>query len=103
VKDREPLELGYASALRAGGRCCEDVAVHSHDGGKTLMRNGRPYRYRHAFEWRRPSANVYTAAERRVFRIGLNRYPGVVIGVGVQVGRRVLSIRWGAPGRVIEL
>lgn len=82
--------------------CCDDVAVHSHDGGENLWRDGRPYAYRHAFEWRRPTALVYEAAERRRFAVHLNRYPGVLIGVAFQVGRRVLSILWGRPGRIIE-
>lgn len=57
---------------------------------------------RFAFEWRRPRITTYRAADRRRFRAGLNRYPGVVIGAAVQVGTRVLSLTWGAPGRVVD-
>jgi len=81
--------------------CCDEVAIHGHDG-VTYLR-GKPYRYRHAFHWRRPFAHVYVAAVRRRFAVNLNRYPGVVIGVAFQVGRRVLSVVWGRPGRTIEI
>lgn len=63
-------------------RCCDDVAVHSHDGGRTLRKDGLPYTYR--------------------FKPGLNRYPGVVIGAGIVVGRRALGVVWGRPGRIVE-
>lgn len=82
-------------------RCCDEVAVHNH--GNQTYRNGQPYAWRHAFEWRRPAAHVYVAAERRRFSVGLNRYPGVVIGAALQIGRRVLSVVWGRPGRIIEI
>ena len=55
---------------------------------------------RFRFRWRRPTAIVYRAAERRRFHVLLNRYPGVVIGLAVQVGVRVLSIVWARPGEV---
>lgn len=55
-----------------------------------------------AFEWRRPKVHAYKAAQSRRFAVGLNRYPGVVIGVAFQVGRQVVSIVWGRPGRIIE-
>jgi hypothetical protein len=82
-------------------RCCDEVAVHNH--GNQTYRNGRPYEYRFAFRWSRPRVRAYKAAERRRFSVGLNRYPGVVIGVGLQIGRRVLSVTWGSPGRIIEI
>jgi hypothetical protein len=83
-------------------RCCDDIAVHSHDGGRTLRKAGRPYSYRHAFKPSWPKLNTYRAAERRRLAFHLNRYPGVVIGAAVQVGARVFSLRWGRPGRVIQ-
>lgn len=56
---------------------------------------------RFRFHWRRPTARVYTTAERAPWAI-LNRYPGCVIGVGLKVGRRrQLSIVWGKPGAPI--
>lgn len=81
---------------------CADSAVHSHDGGRTLCRYGRPVTYRHTFQWRRPRVVLYWAAKRRAFWVGLNRYPGVVIGAGVQVGQRVVSLVWGRAGAVRE-
>lgn len=57
--------------------------------------------YRYAFHWRIPTAVLYTAAVRRRVHLSLNRYPGVVIGIAVQIGTRVLSIVWGRPGRKI--
>jgi hypothetical protein len=83
-------------------RCCDDIAVHSHDG-RTLRKDGQPYTYRFAFKPSWPKLNTYRAAERRWIAFSLNRYPGIVIGAGVQVGTRVLGLRWGRPGRVIEL
>lgn len=83
------------------GRCCSDIAVHCHDG--QTYRNGKPYRYRHAFEWRKPKVTVYTAATRRRLAVHLNRYPGIVIGVAFQTGTRVLSLVWGRPGKIIEV
>jgi hypothetical protein len=82
-------------------RCCDDVALHCHDGKD--YKDGRPYFYRFAFEPRRPKAVVYRAAESRRLHVSLNRYPGVVIGVAFQVGARVLSVLWGRPGRIIEV
>lgn len=81
-------------------RCCDDVAMHCHDGN--LYKDGRPYGYRHTFCWRLPQAVVVRPAERG-FRIVLNRYPGIVIGLVVQVGARGLSILWGRPGPVVEV
>lgn len=80
-------------------RCCDDIAVHNH--GDQTFRDGKPYHYRHTFEWRPPKAIVYRAANRR-FAVTWNRYPGAVIGVALQAGTRVLSIVWGRPGRVID-
>jgi len=42
-------------------------------------------------------AIVYKAAVRRRYGIHLNRYPGVVIGVAVHIGRWCLSIVWRMP------
>lgn len=84
-------------------RCCDDIAVHSHDGGTTLRRNGRPYTYRCAFEWRLPPKLVaYRTADRYRLKFILNRYPGVVIGAGVVIGNRAFGVVWGRPGRIIE-
>lgn len=58
--------------------------------------------YRFEFRWRWPGAIVYRAATPRRFAIGLNRYPGIVIGIGFQLGWRVLSVVWGRPGRLIR-
>jgi hypothetical protein len=82
--------------------CCTDIAIHSHDGGKTLRKNGRPYTYRMAFQWRWPALRRVTAAERQPLRLVLNRYPGVVIGMALYWRHRGLSLLWGKPGRVIE-
>jgi hypothetical protein len=86
----------------ASGPCCTDVAVHSHDGGKTLRKAGRPYAYRCAFEWRRPVVKLVTAADRQPLRLVLNRYPGVVIGASLYFRHRGLALLWGRPGRIIE-
>ncbi|HEY9414861.1 MAG TPA: hypothetical protein VIQ30_08905 [Pseudonocardia sp.] len=59
-----------------------------------------PQPERFAFEWRRPRLTVYRAGEPKRFAARLNRYPGVVIGAAVQVAGRVISLTWGAPGRV---
>lgn len=83
-------------------RCCDDVAVHSHDGGKTTRRNGSSYTYRHAFAWRRPKLVRVTAADRQPLRLVLNRYPGVVIGASLYYRHRGLALLWGKPGRVID-
>jgi len=53
---------------------------------------------RFAFRWKRPKLTRTRPADRRPIAVHLNRYPGVVIGVHVQVGRRGLSLTWGAPG-----
>jgi len=79
-------------------RCCNDVAVHNH--GNQTYRNGRPYGWRFAFEWRLPRI-VLVRPARRQFSVVLNRYPGVVIGIAVYFGRRGLSLLWGRPGRII--
>lgn len=83
-------------------RCCTDIAMHSHDGGKTMRRGGRLYTYRYAFEWRRPALKLVTAANRQPLRLVLNRYPGVVIGVALYFRHRGLSLLWGRPGRIID-
>lgn len=81
-------------------RCCNDVALHNH--GDEAYLDGTPFKYRHTFEWRRPTLTLYRAADRRPIAAMLNRYPGVVIGAAIQVGGRVLSLTWGRPGRVIR-
>ncbi len=82
-------------------RCCDDIAVHAHDG--LTYKDGRRYEYRFHFEWRKPHAVVYTTAARAPW-VKLNRYPGVVIGVALKAGRRrVLSILWGRPGKAYEV
>jgi hypothetical protein len=90
-----------------GSAECVSFGMHCHGvlgtPGYQLYRQGRPYHYRHAFRWQRPTATVYTAATPRRFHVALNRYPGVVIGIGFQIGRRALSIVWGRPGRAIQL
>lgn len=58
----------------------------------------RPYKF--AFEWRRPTIVYVTAADPH-WGLVLNRYPGVVIGVALYLGRWGLSLLWGRPGRVI--
>jgi hypothetical protein len=83
-------------------RCCDDVAVHSHDGGKTLMRNGRYYVYHHAFTWRWPALKVVTAADYQPLHVVLNRYPGVIIGATLYWRHCGLSLLWGRPGRIVE-
>lgn len=83
-------------------RCCDDVAVHSHDGGKTLRKDGQLYTYRVAFEWRRPALKLVTAADRQPLRLVLNRYPGVVIGASLYWRHRGLALLWGRPGRIIQ-
>jgi hypothetical protein len=54
---------------------------------------------KYAFEWRRPKVTVYRAATRRRLAVHLNRYPGVVIGIALQIGNRVVSLVWGRPGK----
>lgn len=66
------------------------------------MSNTTPSIVRHAFAWRVPKVVVYRAADRRRFGVTLNRYPGVVIGVAVQVGRRVVSLVWGRAGGIVR-
>lgn len=82
--------------------CCTDIAVHSHDGGRTMRKNGQPYTYRCAFEWRRPALKLVTAADRQPLRLVLNRYPGVVIDVALYFRHRGLSLLWDRPGQIIE-
>nr|MDT0658015.1 hypothetical protein [Micromonospora sp. DSM 115978] len=85
-------------------RCCDDIAVHSHDGGRTLWRDGRgPFVHRFRFEWRRPALVVCRPAGPARVRVTLNRYPGVVIGLYLHLGRRALSLLWGRPGRPYEV
>jgi hypothetical protein len=54
--------------------------------------------YRHSFEWRMPKAVITYPAEHHRFAIHPNRYPGVLIGIQIQVGSRALSLLWGRPG-----
>lgn len=49
--------------------------------------DGTAYRFR--FHWARPLAFFW------------NRYPGVVIGLAVQVGSKVAGVTWGRPGKAI--
>lgn len=49
------------------------------------------------FAWRVPRIVLYKAADRCRFRVSLNRYPSVVIGVAVHIGQHVLSVVWGRP------
>jgi hypothetical protein len=80
--------------------CCNDVAVHCHDG--VAYKSGRLYTYRHAFEWRRPKAVIVHTADPMPLAV-LNRYPGCVIGVCIRLRRRTgLSVLWGRPGRIID-
>lgn len=55
---------------------------------------------RYELEWRRPKLMVYQSTISRPLKVHLNRYPGVVIGVGLQVGAWVFSLTWGRPGKV---
>jgi hypothetical protein len=84
--------------------CCGERAFHGHpefgDPGLAYF-NGRPYRYRHAFEWRRPALRRVTGADR-ITGVRLNRYPGVVIGVAAYLRGHGLSLLWGRPGRTIQ-
>jgi hypothetical protein len=68
--------------------------------GKAAAR--REANQRFAFEWRRPRLTVYRAADPRRLHLVLNRYPGVVIGLCLQVRHTAFSLTWGAPGRLIE-
>lgn len=82
-------------------RCCDDIALHCHDG-KTY-KNGRRIEIRHRFEWRTPRAVICTAADRPPL-VRLNRYPGAVIGIAFRIGaRRCLSVLWGRPGKSYEV
>lgn len=58
--------------------------------------------YRFEFRWARPRLTTYRAAPPKRAALVLNRYPGVVIGVGLVLGSRVLSLTWGKPGKVIH-
>ncbi len=81
-------------------RCCNDIAMHCHDG-KTY-RNGRRVEIKFRFEWRVPKVVVCTAADRPPL-MGLNRYPGVVIGIAIRlIGNRYMSVLWGRPGKPYE-
>jgi hypothetical protein len=82
-------------------RCCDDVAIHQH--GDQTYRDGKPYRWRFAFEWRRPTIRRTRPADYRRIALHLNRYPGVVIGIHLQLGQRGWSLLWGRPGRIIDL
>lgn len=44
-----------------------------------------------------PSLLIYRAAVSRRFAILPNRYPSGLIGIAVQVGHRVFSLRWARP------
>lgn len=47
--------------------------------------------------WHRPTAYRYevsTVVQRRLPRVGLNRYPGAIIGLAVIVGRFAYCIKW---------
>jgi hypothetical protein len=94
-------------AGRTGGavtdRCCDDIAVHSHDGGLTMQRNGVPCTWRAEFQWRRPRLTWYRTADRYRFKSALNRYPGIVIGAQIVIGHRALGVLWGRPGRIVYL
>jgi hypothetical protein len=51
-------------------------------------------------EWHRPCFYRYevsTVVRRRLPRLGLNRYPGVVIGAALVVGRHAYCVKWGSP------
>lgn len=56
------------------------------------------------FEWRVPKVVIYRAGAPapgevvRRWHLGLNRYPGVVIGVAGRCGSWVFSLVWGRPG-----
>ncbi len=82
-------------------RCCDDVALHCHDG--LTYKDGYRYEWRCRFEWRAPRAVVVHTADRCSW-VKLNRYPGVVIGAVLKLGpRRGLSILWGRPGKTYEV
>lgn len=55
---------------------------------------------RYAIRWRRPDLTTYRTDGPRTFAARLYRYPGVVTGCAVRVGRRVLSLKWGTPRQV---
>lgn len=92
-------------AHERGGPECVAFGMHGHGTQGTpdyqLYRSGQPVTYRHEFEWRWPTATIVRPATRRPFRVVLNRYPGVIIGVAVQIGAHALSVLWGRPGRVM--
>lgn len=82
--------------------CCDDIAVHSHDGGKTLRKNGQPYAMRWSKTWAKPRFHTYRAATAHRFRIIRNRYGigdgyPVTIGVALHVGQRVFGLTWAHP------
>lgn len=82
--------------------CCDDIAVHSHDGGKTFRKNGEPHALRWSKTWAKPRVTAYIAAPPRRLRIVRNRYgtsdgPGVTIGIALHVGKRVLGVTWAHP------
>lgn len=68
--------------------------------GSSLWRTWNELPYKHELVWRRPTIVRVTAADPH-WRFVLNRYPGVVIGVAVYLGRWRLSLLWARPGRVI--
>ncbi len=59
--------------------------------------------YWHEFQWRRPRLTWYRTANRHRFKPGLNRYPGVIIGAEIVIGRRAVGVVWGRPGCVVDV
>lgn len=49
---------------------------------------------RNHLHWHRPKLTIYRAANPKLLRLALNRYPGVVIGIAPQVAGWVLSLTW---------
>jgi hypothetical protein len=82
-------------------RCCDDIAVHCHDG--LTYKDGRRYEWRCKFAWRWPKVVVCHAANRPPL-VMLNRYPGIVIGIAIRLrGTRYLSVLWGRPNGIYEV
>lgn len=86
-------------------RCCDEIAYHGHPelgDPRQMYKDGKPYHYRHTFQWRWPKV-VRVRAARPLTAIVLNRYPGVVIGAAAYVRGRGLSLLWARPGRAVQV
>ncbi len=50
--------------------------------------------------WHWPRFYCYRAADRHLFRVMLNAYPGAVIGLAVVIGHTAYCVKWASVGRL---